>query len=180
MDLWKLGTMVQAIKGHYTINNLVIENLVGTLIIPKNKMMVVGAFTHYGYAVLTNCTMTGATTQKDGKLYDAVFVNGSTTQIVGGKYSSILVDNQAGVVIEGGAEIDIIDDAAIKAGKGNLTIKKDVKIGTITLYELSAKYLTYKVFKIEAGAQVGAIVYNGQTYTVEQWLAAYPTTEHKG
>ena len=48
---------------------------------------------------------------------------------------------------------------------GNLTIKKNVKIGTINLNDLSAKYPAYKAFKIEAGAQVGAIVYNGQTYT---------------
>lgn len=166
-------------KGNYTINKLVVENIVGTLIIPKNGVMVVGAFTHYGYAVLTDCIMTGTTTQKEGKPYDAVLVNKSKTTIIGGKYGSILVDNNASVIIDGGAEIDIIDDNAIKpnsSSMGNLTIKKDVKIGTINLNDFSAKYLAYKAFKIEAGAQVGAIVYNGQTYTVEEWLVAYPST----
>lgn len=177
----EVGHHKQSDGGNYTINNLVIENLVGSFYSTNGGNKIVSAFAHYGNAVLTDCVMTGITTQHTGyKPYDAVFVNGTTTKIIGGKYGVVYVAHQGGVIIDGGAVIDIIDDYAIKAGPGNLTIKKDVKIGTINLYDYSASYLAYKVFKIEAGAQVGAIVYNGQTYTVEQWLAAYPSTEYKG
>ena len=164
--------------GTYTINRLVIENLIATLWITDSGNNVSSAFSHYGNATLTDCVMTGTTARKDGyKPYDAMFVNGTTTNIVGGEYDNIYVFGQAYVEIDGGAKIDTIDSYAIKAGKGKLVIKKDVKIGTINLYDYSSKYKAH--FFIEKGAQVDAIVYNGVTYTVDEWLAVFPNTEFK-
>jgi hypothetical protein len=72
------------------------------------------------------------------------------------------------------AEIDVIDSYAIKASKlGSLTIGAGAKIGVINLYDHSAKY-TSALLVIEEGAEIGEINYRGVTYTLEEWLAAYP------
>ena len=168
--------------GTYTINKLVIENLISTLWINNGGNLVSGAFSHYGYATLTDCVMTGTTTLKVGyKPYDALFVNGTKTYIVGGEYGIIYVSHQGYVEVGGGVEIDTIDSYAIKKTAGKLVVKKDVKIGTINIFDHTATYRAN--FTIEKGADVGTIIYHSltgiKTYTVEEWLAAYPDTEFK-
>ena len=178
----EVGHYGESQYGTYTINRLVIENLIATLNINNGGNNVAGAFTHYGYATLTDCVMTGTTTLKTGfKPYDAVLVNSTKTYIVGGEYGIVYVAHQAYVEVGGGVEIDTIDSYAITKTKGKLVVKKDVKIGTINIFDYSNTYRAN--LNIEKGAQVGTIIYHSltgiRTYTVEEWLAAYPDTEFK-
>ena len=154
--------------GDYTINKLVVENLVATLAINNGGNNIAAAFSHYGNATMTDCVMTGTTTLKDGfKPYDAAFVNGTKTIINGGEYGTIYLAHQAHVTITN-AEIDVIDSCAIATRNlGKLTIGAGAKIGTINLTPGSYK----PALVIEDGAEVGAIVYNGVTYTAAEWNA---------
>jgi len=156
--------------GNYTINSLVVENLVATLNINNCGNNIAAAFSHYGTATMTDCVMTGTTTLKDGyKPYDAAFVNGTKTTIDGGKYGTIYLANQAHVTITD-AEIGVIDSCAITTRNlGKLTIGAGAKIGTINLLD-AGKYDT-DTLTIEDGAQVGEIIYKGVTYTQAEWLA---------
>ncbi len=71
--------------------------------------------------------------------------------------------------VAGGAEINTIDSYAIKTSNlGKLVISADAKVGTINLYD-TGKYKA--TLTIEAGAEVGAINYNGVTYTAAEWMA---------
>jgi len=154
--------------GNYSITKLVIENLIATLAVNNGGNNIAAAFSHYGNATMTNCVMTGTTTEKEGyKPYDAAFVNGTNTVINQCKFDKVYVANQAHVTITD-TEIEEIDSCAITTRDlGMLTIGAGAKIGTINLNP--GKYTPAIV--IEEGAEVGAIVYNGVTYTVDQWLA---------
>ncbi len=155
--------------GNYTINKLVVENLNATLNVNNGGNNIAAAFSHYGNATMTDCVMTGTTTVKEGfKAYDAAFVNGTKTQIIGGKYGSVYLAHQAHVTISGDAEIDTIDSCAITTRNlGKLTISAGAKIGTINL--IPGSYTPALV--IEDGAEVGAINYNGVTYSIAEWNA---------
>jgi len=157
-----------SVKGNYTITNMVIEDLVATLAINNGGNNIAAAFSHYGTATMTNCVMTGTTTEKTGfKPYDAAFVNGTKTTIVGGKYGVVYLANQAHVTITN-SQVDVIDSCAITTKNlGKLTIGAGAKVGTINLNP--GKYTPALV--IEDGAEVGAIVYQGVTYTVAEWQA---------
>ena len=152
--------------GNYTIDKLVVENLVATLAVNNGGNNIAAAFSHYGNATMTNCVMTGTATIKDGfKPYDAAFVNGTKTTIDGGEYGTIYLAHQAHVTITN-AEVGVIDSCAITTRNlGKLTIGAGAKIGTINL--TPGSYTPALV--IEDGAEVGAIVYNGVTYTVAEW-----------
>ena len=155
-------------KGDYIITSLTVKDLVATLAVNNGGNNIAAAFSHYGNATMTDCVMTGTSTEKEGfKPYDAAFVNGTTTNIVGGKYGVIYLAHQAHVTITG-AEIETIDSCAITAKNlGKLTIGAGAKIGTINLTPGSYN----PSIVIEEGAEVGAIVYNGVTYTVAEWNA---------
>ena len=154
--------------GNYAITNLTVKDLVATLAVNNGGNNIAAAFSHYGNATLTNCVMTGTTTEKEGfKPYDAAFVNGTKTTINGGKYGKVYLAHQAHVTITG-AEIAEIDSCAITTRNlGKLTIGAGAKIGTI--YLTPGSYTPSIV--IEEGAEIGAIVYNGVTYTMTEWLA---------
>lgn len=157
--------------GTYVAENIVIEDLIATLFIPNDDNLISPAFCHYGTLTLKDCVMTGTTTKKVGyKPYDAAFVNGTKTFIEGGTYGAVYTSDQAHVTING-AEVDVIDYNAIKyKGKdlGTLTIGQGTKIGTLNV--LPGGYEPGTI-TIEDGAEIGAIVYKGTTYTVEEWLA---------
>ena len=112
---------------------------------------------------------------------DAFDIIPDESSIVGGEYGIVYVAHQAYVEVGGGVEIDTIDSYAIKKTAGKLVVKKDVKIGTINIFDYSNTYRAN--LNIEKGAQVGTIIYHSltgiKTYTVEEWLAAYPDTEFK-
>ena len=166
----EVGHHITSTKGNYTINKLVIEDLIATLSITNGGNNIAAAFSHYGNATMTDCVMTGTTTLKDGyKPYDAAFVNGTKTNIVGGKYGNVYLANQAHVTVGNGAVIDTIDSYAITTKNlGKLVIGAGAKVGTINLYD-TGKYKA--TLTIENGAEVGAIVYNGVTYTQAEWMA---------
>ncbi len=157
-------------NGVFTVTNLTIEDLVATLHINNGGNNIAPAFSHYSKknCYLIDCTMTGVTTEKDGyKPYDAAFINTTKTVIQGGEYGSIYVANQAHVRITD-AKVDTIDSCALTyAGKGNLTIGAGAVVGTITCNP-GSKYSP--ALYIEEGAMVERIIYNGVTYTQEQWL----------
>ena len=154
--------------GKYTVENLVIEDLEATLFIENGGNYISPAFCHYGTATLTDCVMTGVTTQKTGYTpYDAGFVNGTKTFIEGGRYGSVYLSHQAHVTITG-AVIDSIDSCAITTNNlGKLTLRAGTVVGTIRL--TPGGYTPSIV--IEEGAVVGSIIYNNVTYTLEEWLA---------
>ena len=155
-------------KGDYTIDKLNVKDLVATLAVNNGGNNIAAAFSHYGNATMTNCVMTGTTTKKDGfKAYDAAFVNGTKTTIDNCTFGKVYLAHQAHVTITN-TVIDVIDSCAIATRNlGKLTIGAGAKIGTINL--IPGSYAPNLV--IEEGAEVGAIVYNGKTYTVAEWLA---------
>lgn len=152
--------------GNYEVNNLVVKDMTATLCINNGGNNIAGAFSHYGIATLTNCTMTGTVSQKDGYTeYDAAFVNGTTTFIKGGKYGKVYLAHQAHVTITD-AEVDSITSCAITTRNlGKLTIAAGAKVGAI--YLTPGSYTPALI--IEEGSTVGAIIYKGVTYTVDQW-----------
>lgn len=157
--------------GTYTINNLTITDLSATLYTNNGGNNIAAAFAHYGTATLTDCSMTGATTDAEGyKPYDASFVNGTKTNIVGGTYGKLYIAHQGKVTITG-AEVDSIDSYAIKNKAntlGKLVIGEGAHVGTISIYDFGS----YKpALTIEEGATVDKIIYNGVTYTQAEWLA---------
>lgn len=179
--------------GTFTVSNLVIENLVATLHINNGGNNIAPTFSHYSKTncYLIDCTMTGVTTEKNGyKPYDAALINGTKTVIERGKYGSIYVANQAYVTIRG-AEVDSIDSCAIvykTTTKGRLTVESGSKVGTITMnsgaYEPSitirsgaqvGKLIfndeTTKYIVIEEGAIIDRLIYQGVSYTLEEWRA---------
>jgi hypothetical protein len=159
--------------GTYTVTNLIVEDLIATLHVNNGGNNVALAFSQYGTATLKNCVMTGVTTEKVGyKPYDAGFINGTKTFIEGGRYGKVYLSHQAHVTITD-AEIDTIDAYTFTSsdGKkvyGRLTVGAGAKIGTINIFTTGS----YKPsLIIEDGAEVGEIIYNGVSYTVEQWRA---------
>ena len=164
----EVGHYATSTGGNYTIDKLVVENLKATLAVNNGGNNIAAAFSHYGNATMTDCVMTGTTTVREGfKAYDAAFVNGTKTEIIGGKYGNVYLAHQANVTIGGGVVIDTIDSYAINVNNGKLVVTKDAKVGTIYLYDYSSTYKANVI--IDADAQVDNIVYNGNTYTVEQW-----------
>lgn len=165
--------------GNYTINDLTINGMSATLAVNNGYKevndKVTAAFAHYGNATLNNCVMTGTVATTEGytaeDTYDAGFVNSTKTIINGGKYGSIYVWNHANVTIKN-ADLGTITTAAIKLknGNGKLTIGEGTTVDTIIISDVAAKYFTPNLV-IEDGATVGAIVYNGTTYTQAEWLA---------
>ena len=156
--------------GTYTVEDLTIRNLAGTLSVIDAGHKVTAAFAHYGTATLKNCTITGTTSIAEGyKAYDLGAIHGTKTTIIGGEYGSMYLWSQAHVTIGAGAEIGEIDSCAITyKNYGKLTISSGAKVDTINLICLDA----YKpALVIEEGAQVGQIIYKGVSYTQEQWMA---------
>lgn len=159
--------------GTYVVTNVTITDLNCTFHVNNGGNDIAPAFSHYGTATLKDCVMTGSTTEKVGyKPYDAAFVNGTKTFIQGGKYGYIYMSHQAHVTLEEGADVDSIDCYSIISGGkalGKLTVKAGAKVGTI--YVLPGGYKPSVV--IEEGAEVGEIIYNGVSYTAEEWIATY-------
>ena len=154
--------------GDYTVNNLVLTDMKATLAVNNGGKLIAPAFCHYGNATLTDCVMTGATTETGGTAYDIGLVNGTKTTIKGGEYGNMYLWEQAHVSIEG-AEIGTITSRAItKNNLGMLTIGAGTHVGTIYLIPGSYK----PALTIEDGATVDAIVYNDTTYTQAEWAAA--------
>lgn len=156
--------------GDYVANNLVVKDLVSTLANGDKGFTLACGFAHYGNATLNDCVMTGTTAMIDGAMaVDAGFVNGTTTTVNGGKYGTIYCWSHANVTIDD-AEIDTIYVSPIK---GNVTIKAGTVIDNLIVdYGTSASNVTkarLEKLVIEDGAEVGAIVYNGTTYTVAEW-----------
>ncbi len=162
--------------GDYVANNLVVKDLVSTLANGDKGFTLACGFAHYGNATLNDCVMTGTTAMIDGAMaVDAGFVNGTTTTVNGGKYGTIYCWSHANVTIDD-AEIDTIYVSPIK---GNVTIKAGTVIDNLIVdYGTSASNVTkarLEKLVIEDGAEVGAIVYNGTTYTVAEWNAYLAT-----
>jgi hypothetical protein len=183
--------------GVYYAENLVIEDFISTLHIGNNGNRISPAFCHYGTLTLYNCKMTGTTTKKVGHTpYDATFVNGTTTYIEGGEYGNIYFYEHAHVKLNN-TKIDTIKSCAmnhISGGKllGKLTVGDGAKVGSIELTPPS-KYKPSIVIEagaevgqviyngaqeptivIEAGAKVDEIIYKGTSYTLEQWWNRQP------
>lgn len=124
----------------------------------------------YGNTVLNNCVMKGTTSTAEGfEVYDLGSVNRSVTDINGGEYGSIYVWSQAHVTIND-AEVDKIVSAAITTRNlGMLTIGNGTHVGTIDL--TVGGWTQYKpALTIEEGAVVDNIIYNGVTYTQDEWM----------
>ena len=157
--------------GEYVAKNVKIENLESTLANGDKGFVLGCGFAHYGNAVLNDCVMTG-TTAKDGVMpVDLGCVNSTTTTINGGEYGTVYCWSHA-IVTVNGAEIDTLQAAPIK---GTVTIKAGSHVETIKVdYGNLSTYATaanLAKIVVEDGATVGAIVYNGTTYTVADWNA---------
>ena len=166
----EVGHHNESTFGNYTIDKLVIEDLGSTLWIIEHVNPIAPAFTHYGYAVMTDCVMTGTTSLHEGyKAYDVACVNQTRTTIYGGQYGSIYLSAQAMVTVGDGAVIEVIDSCTITATSyGKLIISAGAKVDTINLTPAGS----YKpALVIEDGAEVGKIVYDGTEYTAAEWMA---------
>ena len=165
----EVGHHGTSMGGDYTINNLTVKDLIATLAINNGGNNIAAAFSHYGNAEMTDCVMTGTTTLKEGfKAYDAAFVNTTKTVMSGCTFGKIYLANQAHVTITN-TVIDVIDSYAISTRNlGKLVIGAGAEIGVINLYDTGSYKAT---LVIEEGANVGAIVYNGVTYTAAEWMA---------
>ena len=75
--------------------------------------------------------------------------------------------NQAHVTIKDAKVGTIVSSAITKSNLGKLTISSGTTVDTIKLVPGSYK----PSLVIEDGATVGKIIYNGNTYNVEQWKA---------
>ena len=157
-------------SGNYTVNNLTVVGLETTLAVVDGGRKVSAAFAQYGTATLNNCKLTDTICGAEGfTAYDIGCVNGTTTTILNSEVGSIYLWAQAKVTIGAGTEVDTITSAAITyKNLGKLTIAAGAKVGTIELVPLGS-YTPALV--IEEGAEVGAIIYNGVTYTLAEWLA---------
>jgi hypothetical protein len=165
----EVGHHGTSMGGDYTINNLTVKDLIATLAINNGGNNIAAAFSHYGNAEMTDCVMTGTTTLKEGfKAYDAAFVNTTKTVMSGCTFGKIYLANQAHVTITN-TVIDVIDSYAISTRNlGKLVIGAGAEVGVINLYDTGSYKAT---LVIEEGANVGAIVYNGVTYTAAEWMA---------
>lgn len=177
--------------GTYTIKNITIDNLIATFHVNNGGNLIAPAFSHYGKATLKDCVMIGTTTKKVGYTpYDAAFINGTKTFIEGGRYGNIYMSHQAHVTLTD-VEVDTIDTYSIISGNkalGRLTVGAGAKVQTINLLQGGYR----PSFVVEAGAEVGQIIYNGGkesdivikdgaivgeiihngvSYTLEEWLA---------
>lgn len=156
--------------GDYVANDLVVKDLVSTLDNGDKGYRLACGFSHYGNAVLNNCTMTGTTAMIDGATpVDAGFSNGTTTLVNGGEYGTIYCWSHAVVTLDG-AEVDTIYVSPIK---GTVTVKAGTSIEKLVVdYGTSAPNVTQARLQklvIEDGAIVNEIVYAGNTYTVDTW-----------
>ena len=158
--------------GNYTINNLVVKDLVATLATGNKGFTLASGFCHYGNAVLNDCVMTGTTNMVDGAMpVDASFVNSTTTVVNGGEYGVVYCFEHAYVTLDG-AKIDTLRVSPIK---GNVTVKAGTEVEKLIVdYGTSAGNVTQARLQnlvIEDGATVNEIVYAGNTYTVDAWIA---------
>lgn len=154
--------------GTYIVDNMTIKDMTTTLEVENGPDKVGAAFAHYGTATLNNCVMTGTVSGAKGyPAYDAGFVNGTKTTINGGEYGSMYIWNQAHVTIKDAKVGTIVSSAITKSNLGKLTISSGTTVDTIKLVPGSYK----PSLVIEDGATVGKIIYNGNTYNVEQWKA---------
>ena len=125
----------------------------------------------YGKTTLNDCVMIGTTSSAEGYgVYDLGFVNGSTGTVNGGRYGSVYIWSQAHVTFTD-AEIDRIVSSAITIRNlGMLTIAEGTHVGTIDL--TVAGFTRYQpALTIEEGAVVDQIIYQGVSYTQDEWLA---------
>lgn len=165
--------------GHYdhyvntaTLENVKIKNLASTLANGHRNDTVACAFMGFGTTTLNNCVITGTTSIQGVMPVDLGCGNYVTTNVNGGKYGTIYCWSHSIVTIEG-AEVDTIDVAPIK---GFLTLKAGTHVSTInvdyTPYDSYAtkERLTTKIV-IESGATVDNIVFDDNTYTLDQWNA---------
>lgn len=123
----------------------------------------------YGTLTLNNCTMVGTTSTAAGYgVYDLGFTNGTKATVNGGQFGSVYLWSQAHVAFYD-AEIEKITSAAITTRNlGMLTVGAGTHVGVIDL--TVGGYSQYKpAITIEEGAVVDQIIYNGVTYTQEQW-----------
>jgi predicted ribosomally synthesized peptide with SipW-like signal peptide len=161
---WGLG------DGNYVANNLVVKDLVSTLANgDKGKTLACG-FSHYGNAILNDCVMTGTTALIEGAMaVDAGFVNGTTTVVNGGEYGVVYCWSQAEVTLNG-AEVDTLYVAPIK---GTVTIGAGTHVATLNIDYGTSAANADRLAKIviEEGAIIDAVVFEGVTYTLEEWLA---------
>lgn len=157
-------------KGDYTINNLVVKDLVATLAVNNKGFVLAPAFCHYGNAVLNDCIMTGTTNMVAGALpIDAAFVNSTTTLVNRGEYGVVYCYEHAKVTFDD-AKIGTLYAATIA---GNVTIKAGTVIDKLVVdYGTSAGNVTkarLEKLVIEDGTTINEIVYAGNTYTIDTW-----------
>lgn len=156
-------------SGNYTVNNLIIENLLTTHVVTDGKK-VAHAFGAYGTAVLNNCIMKGTTSADTAaNVYDAGFPNNSNTTINGGEYGALYAWAASHVAIYG-ATVGSIDMRTLN-GKGSMVIGAGTTVDTITIIKVGS----YKPsLVIMPGANVGTIHYNSRAYTMEEWVTENP------
>lgn len=163
--------------GNYTLNNVKIENLASTLANGDKGFTLGCAFMSFGNATLNDCVMTGTTAVQDGVMpVDLGCGQDLVTNINRGEYGTIYCWSKSTVTING-AEVNTIYTAP---SSGSLTIKAGTHVSTInvdygTVTGLATNEHLAKII-IEDGAQVDAIVFNGETYSQADWVAgAYKT-----
>lgn len=158
--------------GNYTVNNLVLENMCSSYAVNDKIRLAVG-FGHYGTATLNNCIMTGTTAlDTTANAYDIGLPNSTHTTINGGEYGKLYSWAQAHVAIYG-AKIGTIDSCALAYNNmGSMVIGAGTTVDTINVFK-TGSYACRLI--IDPGANVGTINYNGNSYTMAQWLALYPS-----
>jgi hypothetical protein len=125
----------------------------------------------YGNTTLTDCEIYGTKSSSGASVFDVVASNGVFTAY-DSKIGSIFMDEETTMVdIRGDSKVDYIESVG-NADERYIFIRAGSHVKDIVAEENTN-------IVIEKGAQVDAIVYNGVTYTVEEWLAAYPNTEYK-
>lgn len=155
--------------GTYTANNLVVEDVVSTLANGDKGFLLGCGFAHYGTATLNNCKMTGTTSMVDGVIpVDAGFVNDTTTTINDGEYGTIYCWSRAIVTIND-AEVDYI--YAAPNSKGKLTIAEGTHVGTLNIARGTMKETSLKIKNIVINGTVDNVIYEGATYTWDEWIA---------
>ena len=162
--------------GEYTINNLVVKDLVATLAVNNKGFTLAAGFCHYGKAVLNDCVMTGTTNMVDGAMpVDATFVNSTTTLVNRGEYGVAYCYEHTNVTFDD-AKIGTLYVSPIK---GNVTVKAGTEIEKLVVdYGTSAPNVTKARLQnlvIEDGATINEIVYAGNAYTVDTWNAFVAT-----
>lgn len=168
-----LGDYKLGAGGNHVASNLVIKDMVSPLENWNANDCIGIAFSTYGKnTTLNNCIMTGTTSMFEGVIpYDAGFPNSTSSTINGGIYGAIRLW-EAGKLTVNGAKIEKIDSRACKtkAGKvyGKLTLKAGTHVGTIRLIPDNS---FLPCLEIEEGATVDTIIYQGVSYTQEEWLA---------